>query len=77
VSRPLVLAETELASTLALEIRTVAVNVLWRLFNAVIGYLLVARVGDFHPRSSTHIVAFGLGVLLISVTLARHLGQFH
>jgi len=53
------------------------VNVLWGFFNAVIGYLLLAHVGDFHPRSATHFLAFGLGVLLISMNLSRHFGQFH
>ena len=53
------------------------VNVLWGFFNAVVGYVLVLRVGTFHPRSITHILAFGLGVLLISINLARHFGQFH
>jgi hypothetical protein len=53
------------------------VNVVWGFFNATVGYLLVAHVGDFDPRSWTHILAFGLGALLISVALARHFGQFH
>ena len=53
------------------------VNVLWGFFNAVVGYLLIARVGVFHPRAMSHILAFGLGVLLISINLARHFGQFH
>lgn len=53
------------------------VNALWGFFNAVIGYLLVAHVGDFHPRSWSHILAFGLGALLISMTAARHFGRFH
>jgi len=53
------------------------VNVLWGFFNAIVGYLLVAHVGDFHLRSWGHILAFALGVLLISVYTARHFGQFH
>ncbi|MGC2401250.1 MAG: hypothetical protein WA510_15760 [Acidobacteriaceae bacterium] len=53
------------------------VNVLWGFFNAIVGYLLVAHVGDFHPRSLSHILAFGLGALLISISMARHFGQFH
>jgi len=43
----------------------------------VVGYLLVARVGAFDPRTTAHIVAFGLGALSISVFSARHFGQFH
>ncbi|HEV2275057.1 MAG TPA: hypothetical protein VGR96_12880 [Acidobacteriaceae bacterium] len=53
------------------------VNVVWGFFNAVVGYLLVARVGAFRPRATSHALAFGLGALLISISLARHFGQFH
>ena len=53
------------------------VNVVWGFFNAVVGYLLVARVGAFDPRTASHILAFGLGALLTSIFSARHFGQFH
>jgi hypothetical protein len=53
------------------------VNVLWGFFNAVVGYLLLAHVGAFDLRATTHILAFGLGALLISLFSARHFGQFH
>ena len=53
------------------------VNVIWGFLNAVVGYLLVTRVGAFDPRATTHILAFGLGALLISIVSARHFGQFH
>ena len=53
------------------------VNVLWGFFNAVVAYFLVAHVGVFHPRALTHIAAFGLGALLISIMHAHHFGQFH
>jgi hypothetical protein len=53
------------------------VNVLWGFSTAVTGYLLVAHVGDFHLRSWSHILAFALGALLISVQSARHFGSFH
>jgi len=53
------------------------VNVVWGFFNAAVGYLLVARVGVFDPRATSHILAFGLGALLISIFSARHFGQFH
>ena len=53
------------------------VNVLWGFFNAVVGYLLLAHVGSFHLRATSHILAFGLGALLICISLARHFGQFH
>jgi hypothetical protein len=54
-----------------------AVNVAWGFFNAVVGYLLIAHVGAFNPRATSHILAFGLGALLISFFSARHFGQFH
>src|ERR1019366_6509083 len=53
------------------------VNVLWGFFNAVVGYVLVARVGSFDLRATSHILAFGLGALLISIFSARHFGRFH
>ena len=53
------------------------VNVLWGFFNAVVGYLLVVRVGSFELRSTSDILALGIGVLLISLQLARHFGQFN
>ena len=53
------------------------VNVVWGFFNAIVGYLLVAHVGAFDPRATTHILAFGLGALLIGIVSARHFGQFH
>jgi hypothetical protein len=53
------------------------VNVVWGFFNALVGYLLLAHVGAFHPRATSHIVALGLGALLISIFSARHFGQFH
>ncbi len=53
------------------------VNVLWGLLNAAIAYLLILRVGSFDLRASSHVLAFGLGALLISFQLAHHFGQFH
>ena len=53
------------------------VNVVWGFFNAVVGYLLVAHVGTFHSRAASHILALGMGALLISFSSARHFGQFH
>jgi len=53
------------------------VNVAWGFFNAVVAYLLLARVGAFDPRETSHILAFGLGALLIGLHSARHFGQFH
>lgn len=53
------------------------VNVVWGFSNAVVAYLLVEHVGAFDSRSTTHVLAFGLGALLIALFSARHFGQFH
>ena len=53
------------------------VNVLWGFANLVAAYLLLLRVGRFDPRSAACIVPLAVGVLLISVQMARHFGQFH
>jgi hypothetical protein len=53
------------------------VNVLWGFFNAVVGYLLVVRVGSFDLRSTSDVLALAVGVLLIGLQSARHFGQFH
>ena len=52
-------------------------NVLWGLFNALVAYLLIVRVGAFQLRTTSHVLAFGLGVLLISLQSAHHFGRFH
>ena len=53
------------------------VNVLWGFFNAVVGYFLVVRVGNFDLRSIRDVLALAVGALLISLFSARHFGQFH
>ena len=53
------------------------VNVVWGFFNAVAGYLLVVRVGNFDLRSTSDVLALGAGALLIGLSMARHFGQFH
>ena len=53
------------------------VNIIWGLCNAVLAYVLLARVGDFRLRVTSHVLALGLGVLFISLTSARHFGRFH
>jgi hypothetical protein len=53
------------------------VNVLWGFFNLVIGYLLVCRVGSFDLRKTTHVLAFGAGILAMSLMLAHSFARFH
>ena len=52
------------------------VNVLWGFFNMVVGYVLVARVGDFDPRNTNDMAAMLLGVLLMAVLCAKLFGRF-
>ena len=51
------------------------VNVLWGFINVAVGFLLTTRVGDFDPREPQHVMAAGLGVLVMAVTLARLFGK--
>ena len=53
------------------------INVLWGFFNLVIAYLLVGRVGEFDARSTEHVAALGLGILLMGVLTGRPFGRFH
>ena len=53
------------------------VNVLWGMFNLIVGYLLVVRVGRFELRQTTHVVVLGLGILVMALHLAHHFGKFH
>ena len=56
---------------------TSTVNVCWGIFNALLAYLLLFRVGTFNLRSTFDVSACGLGVLLIGLQSARHFGRFH
>ncbi|HUY81739.1 MAG TPA: hypothetical protein VMU92_08455 [Acidobacteriaceae bacterium] len=53
------------------------VNVCWGAFNAVVGYVLVCRVGSFDWKSTVDVAACGLGVLLIGVFSAWNFGRFN
>ena len=53
------------------------VNVLWGLFNLVVGYLLVCRVGRFDLRKTRHVLLLGAGILMMSLMAARGFGRFH
>ncbi|MBZ5659816.1 MAG: hypothetical protein LAO08_05355 [Acidobacteriia bacterium] len=47
------------------------VNVLWGLFNLLIGYLLVCRVGDFSLRKTRDVAVAGIGALAMALMLAQ------
>lgn len=53
------------------------VNVLWGIFNLIVAYLLILRVGTFSLHNLVHVAVLGAGILAISVNMARHFGQFH
>ena len=51
------------------------INVLWGFLNLVFGYVLVFQVGNFDIHSVADAVSLGLGILVISVALARFFGR--
>ena len=51
------------------------VNVLWGLFNLLIGYLLVCRVGTFNLRKTRDVAVAGIGAVVMAVMLARAFAQ--
>jgi hypothetical protein len=53
------------------------VNVLWGMFNLAVAYILLARVGRFDLRKTTHAVVVGLAMLLMALSLAQHFGALH
>jgi len=53
------------------------VNALWGFANLIIGYVLVFQVGNFNIHSISDAVSLGLGVLAISVMLARIFGRIN
>jgi hypothetical protein len=53
------------------------VNVLWGMFNLAVAYLLLAHIGRFELRRTSHAVVLGLAVLSTALMLARHFGELH
>jgi hypothetical protein len=53
------------------------VNVVWGFFNLAIAYILFCRVGSFDLHSTPQVAVTGLGILLMSLVLARSFGRFH
>jgi ABC-type tungstate transport system substrate-binding protein len=69
--------QTPLASPPGVGMSSSTVNVLWGMFNLVVGYVLVVRVGRFDLRQTKHAVVLGLGVLAMALLLAHQLGKLH
>jgi hypothetical protein len=53
------------------------VNVCWGIFNAVVGYILVCRIGHFDLKSTLDVAVSVLGALAISLQAAWGFGRFH
>ncbi len=53
------------------------VNALWGVFNLVVAWWLVLRVGTFDLRDPAHAAALGLGMLLMSIMTAWNFGKLH
>ncbi|MGC1421672.1 MAG: hypothetical protein WA354_04900 [Terracidiphilus sp.] len=53
------------------------VNVIWGFFNLLLAWLLIFRVGSFDLYKVQHALAFGAGVLMMSVMSARIFGPLH
>jgi hypothetical protein len=52
-------------------------NVIWGAANAIVGYLLLFRVGVFSAHSLRQMPLVGVGGLLMALMLARHFGDVY
>src|SRR5664280_2729883 len=69
--------QSPFASPSGIGLSSSMVNVLWGLFNLIMAYLLVIRVGRFDLRQNKHVIVLGLGILVIALMLAHHFGKLH
>jgi len=53
------------------------VNVIWGTANAVVGYLLLYRVGNFTLGRSREVLIVGVGGFLLALMLSRAFGQIY
>lgn len=53
------------------------VNVAWGFTNLLLAWLLIFRVGIFDPHNVEHALAFGAGLLTMSIMSARIFGPLH
>jgi hypothetical protein len=56
---------------------TSTVNMLWGFFNLVVAYVLLCWVGEINLHFPAHVIAFGLGILVMGLVSARGFGRFH
>lgn len=69
--------QSPFASPPGVGLSSATVNVLWGSFNLAIAYLLLCRVGTFELRQTKHVLAAGLGALLMAIMLAYAFGRFY
>ena len=69
--------QSPFASPPGIGLSSSTVNVYWGLFNLVLGYVLLCRVGTFEPRRTRHMLTLGAGILVMSVMLAHTFGRLH
>jgi hypothetical protein len=53
------------------------VNVLWGIFNLLVAYLLLCRVGTFSLRDARDVATAGIGTLLMGLMLAQTFARVH
>jgi len=53
------------------------VNVLWGTLNGVVGYYLIAHIGEFHVRSIPDVLVAGAGGLVMALMLSRTFGSLY
>ena len=69
--------QSPFASPPGVGLSSARVNVLWGVFNLVVGYLLVCRVGSFDLRKIQHALVIGAGILIQSLMLAHAFAPLH
>ncbi|MEN6449153.1 MAG: hypothetical protein ABFC96_01555 [Thermoguttaceae bacterium] len=65
------------ASPHGVGLSSATVNVLWGMFNLIVGYVLVVRIGRFDLRQTKHAIVLGLGLLAMALLLAYQFGKLH
>jgi hypothetical protein len=53
------------------------INVLWGLFNLLVAYLLVCKVGTFELRRTRHVLVLGAGFVIMTLMLSHSFARLH
>ncbi len=69
--------QTPFAKPLGKGLSSSTVNILWGFLNLAAAYVLIVRVGSFSLHHTSHVLAVGAGMLLVSLLLARAFGRLH